>query len=440
MQNQLNFEAEPFEAYPMNAETLELSEEMAVASHPTLGPGRRVPRRSIIGEIEAPPRVYHAALGPGRRVPRSSAAPEADAGELELIGADERQLVSDTLQVPFRWICSLELFFNDPDDPASYLEFVGSGTLVGPRHVLTAGHCLFDRITGSSGTSGVLEVAVVRVTPGRNGSGRQLGFSMSATVRYSGPWKATRDARFDYGLITLRDNLGAKPAAGLGGRALGFWGSPTHGAASHITPMSQQGLTGKPVNISGYPADKPSGTQWRSYGHVTNVNPQAGNQLIYYDLDTCGGHSGSPVWLRSQQSRNLIAIHTGPCIPGGDCTALPGSTCFPGGQRYSSNRGVRVTTDLWHQVREWIGGAVVPPTASRPTLRRGSQGPAVTELQTRLNTWLMRTPSAGLPLIIVDGAFGSKTDGAVRAFQRAMNLQVDGVVGPQTWGALLSLS
>ncbi|TPE70686.1 peptidoglycan-binding protein [Halalkalibacterium halodurans] len=36
-----------------------------------------------------------------------------------------------------------------------------------------------------------------------------------------------------------------------------------------------------------------------------------------------------------------------------------------------------------------------------------------------------------------DGIFGGKTESAVRAFQRAKGLTVDGIVGPQTWGALL---
>jgi uncharacterized protein (TIGR02594 family) len=64
-------------------------------------------------------------------------------------------------------------------------------------------------------------------------------------------------------------------------------------------------------------------------------------------------------------------------------------------------------------------------------LRRGSTGSEVRRLQGLLNAKL--TPSPGL---VVDGAFGGLTEAAVRQFQVANGLSVDGVVGSQTWGAL----
>jgi hypothetical protein len=64
----------------------------------------------------------------------------------------------------------------------------------------------------------------------------------------------------------------------------------------------------------------------------------------------------------------------------------------------------------------------------RPMLRLGSRGDDVRTCQRRLNL-------KGADLV-EDGAFGPKTDGAVRSFQSSNGLAADGVVGPLTWAAL----
>lgn len=68
--------------------------------------------------------------------------------------------------------------------------------------------------------------------------------------------------------------------------------------------------------------------------------------------------------------------------------------------------------------------------APRRVLRSGSRGTDVSDLQRRLN-------AAGFDAGAVDGVFGTRTDRAVRAFQAARRLSADGVVGSQTWSALL---
>ena len=65
------------------------------------------------------------------------------------------------------------------------------------------------------------------------------------------------------------------------------------------------------------------------------------------------------------------------------------------------------------------------------TLRTGSRGSAVEQLQFWLNT-ISQYVSA-IPSVTVDGRFGSGTEAAVRAFQRQAGLTADGVVGRATW-------
>lgn len=40
------------------------------------------------------------------------------------------------------------------------------------------------------------------------------------------------------------------------------------------------------------------------------------------------------------------------------------------------------------------------------------------------------------PVLMVDGNFGTKTENAVKWFQKKNKLTVDGVIGPETWGAM----
>lgn len=73
---------------------------------------------------------------------------------------------------------------------------------------------------------------------------------------------------------------------------------------------------------------------------------------------------------------------------------------------------------------------------SKPLLRYGSTGPAVVELQTRLNAAAGGTGAQLNP----DGIFGPKTLARVKAFQVQGTpvLVADGIVGPLTWSKLLN--
>ena len=71
------------------------------------------------------------------------------------------------------------------------------------------------------------------------------------------------------------------------------------------------------------------------------------------------------------------------------------------------------------------------PTDALPTLKKGMKGEYVTLLQTKLANKGYSLGPCG-----VDGDFGSATLAAVKAFQKANGLEVDGVVGQRTWEAL----
>lgn len=66
-----------------------------------------------------------------------------------------------------------------------------------------------------------------------------------------------------------------------------------------------------------------------------------------------------------------------------------------------------------------------PPDQKRPTLSKGSTGQDVQDVQR---------------VVFVDGIYGPTTEQGVKEFQKAHGLAADGVVGLQTWAALLGTS
>jgi peptidoglycan hydrolase-like protein with peptidoglycan-binding domain len=87
---------------------------------------------------------------------------------------------------------------------------------------------------------------------------------------------------------------------------------------------------------------------------------------------------------------------------------------------------VKATKGQYDAKHSWgvFDGATEPAPGARPVLKRGASGDYVRELQELL-------------AIRVDGQFGAATEAAVIDFQRQNKLQMDGIVGGQTWEALL---
>lgn len=226
-----------------------------------------------------------------------------------IIGTDDRVRVTNNAVYPWRCICSLLI------TAASGNHFVGTGWLVGPRLLLTAGHCVY--MTDEGGW-----VRQIEVIPGRDADERPYGSATATDFRSVTGWTQDNNSDFDYGAILL-------PEGNRYGEQLGWFGY------SNCTDDYLRGLT---LNLSGYPGDGGKtgidGTQWFASRTVDEVM----ERQISYQMDTYGGQSGSPVWeMRSDGSRYGVAIHTW-----GTATA---------------NGGTRITADVFDNVVRWAGEA-----------------------------------------------------------------------------------
>ena len=101
---------------------------------------------------------------------------------------------------------------------------------------------------------------------------------------------------------------------------------------------------------------------------------------------------------------------------------------------------VQILRNYYGDVETVINAPVRGIASSYPgtPLRRGSTGPNVVVIQTAINRIAQNYPA--IPKIAaVDGIFGSRTEASVREFQQIFGLAPDGVVGRETWYAIVRL-
>ena len=128
------------------------------------------------------------------------------------------------------------------------------------------------------------------------------------------------------------------------------------------------------------------------------------------------------VFMQDKTDKKVMS-HTGLYIGNGDIIHCSGCV----------KRG-KITDKGWTHFAVPVGlNDDTPMPQDPPTIRNGSRGVWVTLAQEKL---LERGYSCGKKG--ADGIFGKDTESAVRAFQRDSGLQVDGVVGHDTWDALLN--
>ncbi|MED3179651.1 peptidoglycan-binding domain-containing protein [Bacillus thuringiensis] len=93
---------------------------------------------------------------------------------------------------------------------------------------------------------------------------------------------------------------------------------------------------------------------------------------------------------------------------------------------YQSPSGLSTVIISAIELDGFSGGSVLCPSQNRPTLRIGSTGYWVQELQEFLL-------NIGYYPGRIDGQFGRVIEQAVKVYQRDRGLLADGMVGPKTW-------
>lgn len=247
----------------------------------------------------------------------------ADEADYAVVGpVDGRTRVHDTRSRPYSAVCHIERDFGDG-------RLTGcTAFLIGPKLLLTAAHCIMSPLRGRLGLPAT--VARIRVSPGRaSAQARPFGSQWAARWRAHPDYIRRPSPQCDVAVIEL-----ARPF------------SPSPGHFQLIAPgpaeLERLRLT-RLVHVSGYPGDKPAGTQWE---HAERLDRFTARQL-FYSVDTCPGHSGAPVWIRPSPDAApaVVAVHTAGPRPHaeGPWGCRSGAPLAPAGL---FNRGVRITPAL----------------------------------------------------------------------------------------------
>lgn len=247
----------------------------------------------------------------GRKVGADGVTP------LDVLDTDDRQRRTDTHQPPLRMICSIEVTSSERAPPQA----IGTGWLVGPRTVITAGHVLRWQAAGR-------EAVKVRVIPGRDRGNMPFEAFESKTFHYHPQWVGleTDPRGADIAAIRLAEPVGDR---------ISFFG---------VAALTDATLNGRVVNIPGYPAHVTGQNVerctelWWHANHIKKLEPTR----IFYDVDTSGGQSGSPVMLwpdpTSSEAAPLVAgVHN----RGDD-------------DRDGHNAAVRITPAMLTLIGSWI--------------------------------------------------------------------------------------
>lgn len=259
-----------------------------------------------------------------------------------------------TLLFPFNTICFLERETEAGFRPG------GTGTLIAPQVVLTAKHNLMRLARVRRPCRVVRRVGPrrprIRVTPGADLSGgtERLRRPATPTSIVADSTRFRVDPNLDYGVIILPTPF-RRPNRFM-----------------MLQPRSDV-RTATLLTIAGYPCDKPRGTMW---GHSEQIPLDGVTPThLFYTIDTCPGHSGSPIWLLGNAGiRLLLGIHTnGPARCDNDPT--PGRQCRPTGAPVTPirgrNCGVRITCAVIDNIVRWCREfSVRGPAIDRVQYRR----------------------------------------------------------------------
>lgn len=216
-------------------------------------------------------------------------------------GTDDRWKIEDTIAFPWRTKVRLFVKWPNIEEPR-----VCSGSLIGPKSILTAGHCVYRSANGGW-------ASWVRAVPALDRTYMPFADAGAARFNSVSNWTVDEDLDFDYALITLDRRVG---------EATGWTG---------LCSITDSSWENRLFDIGGYPDDKSGGTElWVASGIVLDYN----STNIYHNASTVSGMSGAGMDPWGLTSAYTCAVHSG--------------------SNSQYNRATRITNARFSRINGWI--------------------------------------------------------------------------------------
>ena len=198
-------------------------------------------------------------------------------------GQDTRELVTNLSGPPYNGICLIQTHYRDFEDLTGY----GTGFLVTPNRIATAGHVLWNRIGDNVLQRQLPDRISVFLGEGLYEGHPELAWTIDpATAVAVHPDFRAGNTGLDVAWMRLPVQLDM---------AL-----PTFSFPGDLT-------IGEPLTLGGYPVDRSPFGAYEGRGAVRTLN----KPCFAHSIDSAEGQSGAPVRAMRAGGWNVIGIHSG---------------------------------------------------------------------------------------------------------------------------------